>query len=155
MKDLDGWERIRLQLARSGKEQSYAQQKRNYRDPSRTVRFEREKGMQRDIDEVELLLDMWADDMRRPANDVQGYPSEAAGGWITSWRKDSDEAQEAADRQTIEKVNAAYDSLRAIHKDAINKHYKLGANVWRFPSPASFEDAKIIIRVHFVKKGLL
>ena len=155
MKDLDGWERIRLQLARSGKEQSYAQQKKSYRDPAKTIKFEREKTMQRDIDEVEMLLDMWAEDMRRPSNDVQGYPSEAAGGWIASWRKDSEEAQEAADRQTIEKINAAFDSLSRLYKDAINKHYRLGANVWRFDNPADFETAKVMIRVKFVQRGLL
>lgn len=42
MKDLDGWERIRLQLARSGKEQSYAQRRQYYGDPARHVRFEGE-----------------------------------------------------------------------------------------------------------------
>lgn len=155
MKDLDGWERIRLQLARSGKEQSYAQQNKNYRDPSRTVRFEREKGMQRDIDEVETLLNLWAEWMRRPSQEVQGYPAQASGGFVPSWCKDTEEAAEAADAETIERINAAYDSLSRLYKDAINKHYRLGANVWRFDSPASWEDAKVMIRVKFVQRGLL
>lgn len=155
MSNIDGFERIRLMLARSGKEQSRAQHKNNYRDPAKTVRFDREKTMQRDIDEVEALLDLWADDMRRPSQEVQGYPSEAAGGWITSWRKDSEEAQDAADRQTVEKINACYDDLSRRYKDAINKHYQLGANVWRFDAPADFDTAKTIIRVKFVQRGLL
>jgi hypothetical protein len=155
MSDIDGFERIRMMLARSGKDQSYAQRKHSYRDPAKTIKFDREKTMQRDIDEVETLLDMWADDMRRPSQEVQGYPSEAAGGWIASWRKDSEEAQDAADRQTIEKVNAAYDSLSAIYRDAINRHYKLGANVWRFARNVDFDEAKIVVRVKFVQRGLL
>lgn len=144
-----------LTRGRVAGQRSYAQQKSQYRDPAKTTKFARERTMQRDFDEVEMLLDLWADDMRRPSSDVQGYPSEAAGGWITSWRKDSEEAQEAADRATIEKINAAYDSLSRLYKDAINKHYKLGANVWRFDSPADFETAKTVIRVKFVQRGLL
>lgn len=155
MTDIDGLERIRLMLLRADKEPSRAQHKNQYRDPSRNVKFAREKTMQRDFDEVEMLLDMWADDMKKPSNDVQGYPTEAAGGWITSWRKDSEEAQEAADRQTIDKVNACYDDLSRRYKDAINKHYQLGANVWRFDAPADFDTAKTIIRVKFVQRGLL
>lgn len=155
MNDIDGFERIKLMLVRSGKEQSRAQEKRAYRNPAQTIRFDREKTMQRDIDEVETLLDLWADDMRRPSQEVQGYPSEAAGGWIASWKKDSEEAQEQHDRDTIEKIDAAYNSLSRLYKDAINKHYKLGANVWRFDSPADFATAKIVIRVKFVQRGLL
>lgn len=155
MKDLDGWERIRLQLARSGKEQSYAQQKKSYRDPAKTIKFEREKTMQRDIDEVETLLDLWAEWMRRPSQEVQGYPAQASGGFVPSWCKDTEEAADAADSETIERINAAYDSLSRLYKDAINKHYRLGANVWRFDSPASWEDAKVMIRVKFVQRGLL
>ncbi len=154
MNDIDGFERIQLMLVRSGKEQSRAQEKSAYRNPAQTIKFDREKSMQRDIDEVEVLLDQWADWMRKPEPLTAGYPSEAAGGWVASWKKDSEEAAEAADAETISKVNAAFDSLRVIHRDAIYKHYKLG-NVWRFPSPATWEEAKIVIRVHFVKKGLL
>lgn len=155
MKDLDGWERIRLQLARSGKEASYAQQKKNYRDPANTVKFAREKTMKRDVDEVELLLDLWAEDMKRPSNEVQGYPAQASGGFVPSWCKDTEEAAEAADTETIARVNACYDSLATIYRDAINRHYKLGANVWRFARNVDFDEAKIMIRVKMVQRGLL
>jgi hypothetical protein len=43
MTDIDGWERIRLQLARAKKERSYAQEQRFYGDPAKNVKFEREK----------------------------------------------------------------------------------------------------------------
>jgi hypothetical protein len=155
MSDIDGFERIKLMLARSGKEQSRAQRKNNYRDPARSVRFDREKNMQRDIDEVEVLLDQWAEWMKRPEQLTAGYPPEAAGGWIPSWCKDTEEAAEAADAETVSRVNACYDSLTAIYRDAINRHYKLGANVWRFARNVDFEEAKIVARVKFVQRGLL
>lgn len=144
-----------LTRGRVAGQRSYAQQKSQYRDPAKTTKFARERTMQRDFDEVEMLLDMFAEDMRRPVNDVQGYPSEASGGFVATWCKDTEEAAAAADAETLVKIHAAYDSLGRRYKDAINKHYKLGANVWKFSDPATFEDAKIVIRVKFVMKGLL
>lgn len=157
MNKLSGDEMLRLLLIRGrvAGERSYAQHKNNYKDPARSVKFDREKNMQRDIDEVEVLLDMWAEDMRRPSQEVQGYPAQASGGFVPSWCKDTEEAAEAADAETVSKVNAAYDSLSRLYKDAINKHYRLGANVWRFDSPADFDTAKMVIRVKFVQRGLL
>lgn len=111
--------------------------------------------MQRDIDEVESLLDMWADWMRKPEPIAEGYPAKASGGFIESWRKDSEDEADAAEAQTIEKINAAYDSLQRIYQESINRHYGLGARVWSFAKDATFEDAKIVIRVKFVAKGLL
>lgn len=44
MTGIDGWERIRLQLARSGKERSYAMPTRFYgSNPANHIKFEREK----------------------------------------------------------------------------------------------------------------
>lgn len=113
--------------------------------------------MQRDIeiDEVELLLDSWADEMRRWKNETAGFPSEAAGGWITSWRKDFEEMADAADAEMIVKIDACVDSLKPIHRDALMRRYRLGANVWRWPQPATWDDVKAAIRPMLLKKGLL
>jgi len=111
--------------------------------------------VKRDIDEVQHLLDLWADWMHKPEPIAEGYPAKASGGFIESWRKDSEEAADAAEMETIERVNAAFDSLAPLYKDAIMRHYGLGSQVWRFAKAASFEDAKIMIRVKFVAKGLL
>lgn len=113
--------------------------------------------MQRDIeiDEVELLLDSWAEDMRRWRNDAGGYPAEASGGMITSWRKDFEEMADAADAEMVAKIDACVDSLKPIHRDALFRRYRLGANVWRWPKPATFDEVKIVIRPFLLKKGLL
>lgn len=111
--------------------------------------------MQRDIDEVEMLLDVWADDMRRWKNEAAGYPAEASGGFIHSWRKDFEEAVEEADRRMVEGINACIDSLPPSYRDAINRRYRLGADVFRFPQPRTFDEAKTAVRVFFVKRGLL
>jgi hypothetical protein len=138
-------------------ERSRAHERRYYGDPANVVRFEREKGgcMQRDIDDVQTLLDLWADWMHKPEPIAEGYPEKASGGFIESWIKDSEEAADSAQAETISKVNAAFDSLAPVYKEAINRHYGLGSQVWRFAKDASFEDAKIFIRVKFVAKGLL
>jgi hypothetical protein len=113
--------------------------------------------MQRDIeqDDVELLLDAWAEEMRRWKNEAGGYPAEASGGMITSWRKDFEEMADAADAEMVAKVDACVDSLKPIHRDALMRRYRLGANVWRFPVPASFDQVKEAIRPLLLKKGLL
>jgi hypothetical protein len=111
--------------------------------------------MQRDFDDVELLLNLWADWMHKPELIAEGYPTKASGGFIESWRKDSEEQADEAEALTIEKVNAAFDSLQRVYQEAINRHYGLGHQVWRFAKDASFDDAKIVIRVKFVMKGLL
>ena len=151
-------DKFRAMLARLDKEPSRAMESRRYGDPARTAKFESEmKGgkMQRDIDEVQMLLDIWAEDMRRPPKDVQGYPSKASGGFIESWRKDSEDLADAADADRLEKINAAFDSIAPIYRNAINRHYGLGHQVWRFAKDTSFDDAKVMIRVKFVMKGLL
>lgn len=144
-------------LKRQGKEQSYAVESHKYGRPAdHGVKFDREKKggkVQRDIDEVEALLDIWAEWMRKPEG-PEGYPSKSPG-MIHSWIKDFDELVESADAEEIAKINAAFDSLGRSYQDAINRHYGLGAQVWRFGQPATFEDAKIMIRVKFVAKGLL
>lgn len=111
--------------------------------------------MKRDIDEVQLLLDIWADWMRKPEPLADGYPEKASGGFIESWRKDSEDLADAADADRVAKIDAAFNSLTPVYRDAIFQHYQLGSQVWRFAKAASFEDAKIMIRVKFVMKGLL
>jgi hypothetical protein len=145
-------------ILRLDKEQSRALEERYYGDPANRIRFESEKkggAMQREFDDVELLLNMWADWMHRPEPIADGYPEKASGGFVPSWCKDTQEAAEGADAETVVKVNAAFDSLQRIYQDAINRHYGLGSQVWQFAKAASFEDAKIGIRVKFVTKGLL
>jgi hypothetical protein len=156
MSDIDGFERIRMMLARSGKDQSYAQRKHSYRDPAKTIKFDREKTMQRDYDVVEGLLDLWAEDQRRPPNDVQGYPSEASGGFITSWRKDAEDTDDLNERIRIGKIDASFNDLSPRYQNAIKLHYGImtrTADVWRHYIPATFDEAKIVIRVKFVKRG--
>jgi hypothetical protein len=141
-------------LCRQDKPPTKALRQRQYGDPADFIRFEREKGgsMQRDIDEVEILLDLWADWMRKPEG-PDGH--RVAVGFRTEAAKDSEELYESVDIDLAERVNAAFDSLAPIYKDAIMRQYKLGAQVWRFSKACSFEDAKIVIRVKFVTKGLL
>lgn len=135
-------------------EPSRAWEARYYRNPEDSAKLKGES-MQRDIDEVENLLDMWADWMHKPEPIAEGYPAKASGGFIESWRKDSEDEADAAEAHTIEKIDAAYNSLQRIYQEAINRHYGLGSRVWRFAQDATFEDAKIVIRVKFVAKGLL
>lgn len=114
--------------------------------------------MDRELDDVDMLLGMWVEWMLRPEQLVEGYPAEASGGFIPSWCKDTEEAAACADAETIARVDAAFDSLLPRYKDAIYKHYSLtksGTNVWRFAHPATIEDAKAEIRVLFVKRGLM
>lgn len=108
--------------------------------------------MQRDIDEVEVLLDMWAIAMRSKQVPVDQYPSESHC-FINSWRKDFDEMCEEADLDTIAKVDAAYDSLPGLYQDPILRRYSLGYRA--FARPATFDQAKVEIRKKFVIKGLL
>lgn len=113
--------------------------------------------MQRDdieIDEIELLLNTWADYMREWENPARGHNTEAKG-MITSWRKDFEELVEAADDEEIAKVDACVDSLKPIHRDALFRRYGLGANVWRWPEPATWEEVKAAIRPLLREKGLL
>jgi hypothetical protein len=149
MTDDQFWARWR----REGKEESRALAKHKYSDPSKTVRFEKERGrMQRDIDEVDVLLDLWADWMRTWEG-PDGH--RVAVGFMTGSLKDSDELHAAADQDRIERIDAAFDSLQPIYKEAIMRHYSLGSRVFRFARDVSFEDAKIVMRVKLVAKGLL
>ena len=110
--------------------------------------------MKRDFDEVENLLDQWADWMRQPEPMVEWYPAESAG-FLAGTLKDTEELHASADAERMERINAAFDSLAPVYRDAIMRHYKLGSQVWRFSQAATFEDAKIMVRVKFVTKGLL
>lgn len=151
-------DKFRAMLARLDKEPSRAMEARYYGNPENVAKFESEKkggAMKRDFDEVQHLLDLWADWMRKPEPLADGYPEKASGGFIESWRKDSEELADAADADRLEKIDAAYNSLTPLYRDAIMRHYKLGSQVWRFERAANFEDAKIMIRVKFVMKGLL
>lgn len=127
---------------------------RFYCDPSTTAKFQGER-MHREFDEVESLLDLWADWMRRPESLAEGYPAKASGGFIESWRKDDEDEDEARMAERIGRINAAFDSLSRLYQDAITRHYKLGSAVWQFSQPATFDDAKIVLRVKLVKRGLL
>ena len=151
-------DQFRAWLARLDKPESKALERWKYGNPANTVRFESEKKggvMRRDVDEVQLLLDIWAEDMRRDGLCADDYPSKASGGFIHSWQKDFEDMVDEADAEQLVKINAAYDSLQRIYQDAICKHYGLGHQVWKFARAASFDDAKTVIRVKFVMKGLL
>lgn len=138
-------------------ERSRALERWKYGDPAGHVRFEREKkggAVQRDIDEVQMLLDEWADWMRKPEPMVDGYPEEAPG-FLAGSLKDNEELLAVADAERMDRINTAVYDLAPVYRDAIMRHYKLGSQVWRFAQAASLEDAKIMVRVKFVKKGLL
>lgn len=139
----------------SKKEKSRTVESYKYgRDPASFVRFESERGrsVQRDIDEVESLLDLWAEWMRIPEGPDTG---KIAVGFRSDAPRDSEELYEDLDTDMAERVNACFDSLAPVYKDAIMRRYKLGSQVWRFSQAATFEDAKVMIRVKFVTKGLL
>lgn len=152
-------EKFWLECRRIGKPESRALEKHKYGNPESFIKFESEKkkggAMDQKVDEVQHLLDLWADWMRKPEPLADGYPDKASGGFIESWRKDSEDLADAAELDRITKIDAAFNSLTPVYRDAINRHYKLGSQVWRFAKAASFEDAKIMIRVKFVMKGLL
>lgn len=151
-------DKFRAMLARLDKEPSRAMEARYYGNPENVAKFESEKkggAMDQKADEVQHLLDLWADWMRKPEPIADGYPAKASGGFIESWRKDSEDLADAADADRLEKINAAFDSLAPIYRNAINRHYGLGHQVWRFAKGDSFDDAKVMIRVKFVMKGLL
>ncbi len=106
-------------------------------------------------DEIQKLLDRWANWMFTDERLAAWYPDEASGGFVPSWIKDDEEAVSAADATTIEKVDACYSSLKLRFQEAINRNYGLGSRVWEFGHPPTFEDAKAEIRIFFVRKGLL
>jgi len=151
-KSLEAWYAALTVGGRLTPERSYAREQKYYGDPSRAVKFQGEKSMQRDIDEVEVLLDLWAEWMRKP-EPVEGV--KVASGFIKSAGCDSEELYEAHDNDQAERVNACFDSLAPVYKDAIMRRYKLGSHVWRFNQSVTFEDAKIMMRVKLVTKGLL
>lgn len=109
--------------------------------------------MQREFDEIDVLLDLWADWMRRPP--AVDTDSDIAVGFMKGTLKDSEELQATAEAETISRVDAAYESLAPIYKDAINRRYKLGSRVWRFAKDVTFEDAKEAIKPLLSKKGLI
>ena len=91
--------------------------------------------MQREIDLIEELLMRWADFMRNPGDAGLGYPAKASGGFIESWRKDSDEEVENADAYEIGKIMASIESLPMMYQRIIYQHHRIGYLVWRFPDP--------------------
>jgi hypothetical protein len=142
---------LHLVGGRLADEPSHAKPQHYYQDPSKAARFNAEG---REPDRVQMMLDEWADWMRKPESMSEGFPSEVSA-FITSWRKDFEDLTSAADAERMERINAAFDSLEPRFKDAILRHYKLGRSVWQFAHPASLFDAKISLRVKFVLKGLL
>ncbi len=132
-------------------EPSSAKPQRYYGDPAKTVRFNAEG---KSPDQVELLLDLWADWMRRPDPMANGFPPKSST-FIASWCKDFEEMANSADAERMDRINAAFDSLEPRFRDAILRHYRLGQAVWRFSTPTTFDDAKVSLRVKFVMKGLL
>ena len=93
--------------------------------------------MMRDIDETEALLLKWAEFMRHGGEIADGYPEQAAGGFIVSWRKDNDDMCEEADGFEMGKIQAAIDSLSAPHNRIIHKVHKISHMVWSFPDEAA------------------
>ena len=81
---------------------------------------------EREFDEVEALLDLWADWMRRPEPLAEGYPAKASGGFVASWRKDDEDEEEARMAERVARINAAFDSLPRLYQEAIMRHYRLG-----------------------------
>jgi len=139
-------DRLFAELARIGKPRDRAMEWKYYRDPSLHIKFEREQGgrMQRDIDATEAVLLRWADWMRRSEGISEGYPAKASGNFIASWRKDSEDEQEAADGYEMGKANAAVDSLVQAHQRMIYKRFNLGYTVWRFENEdALYTAAKV------------
>ena len=99
--------------------------------------------MQREIDPVEELLMRWADFMRRPGDAGLGYPDKASGGFIASWRKDSDEEAENADAYEMGKITASIESLPMLYQRVIFQHHRIGYLVWRFPDADSLYLAAV------------
>jgi hypothetical protein len=109
--------------------------------------------MKRDFDEVEDLLAKWAEWMRRDEAIVEGYPSEASGGFIPSWRKDTEEMAAAADLRGLESINASVDSLSFMQRRVVYHFHSLGYLVWKFGhADTLYETAKDNFRkIHFSK----
>lgn len=106
--------------------------------------------MQRDIDEAEALLLKWADWMRQPEIGAAWYPEKAAGGFIGSWIKDSEEEAENQDAYEIGKINACIDSLIQPHTRIIYKRFGLSHNVWHFSDEEGlYAAAKAAFRVKY------
>ena len=103
--------------------------------------------------DVKSLLEKWSDWMHAHEMLANWYPSQASGNLIESWIKDDQEGADAADAETIRKVNACYDSISKPAKEAINRYYKLGNS--KEELTCTFDQAIIEIRPIMVKKGLL
>jgi len=109
----------------------------------------------REIDDIDALLEKWAEWMRRDELVAEGYPSKAAGGFIESWIKDDEELSDAADLRELESINASVDSLSFMHKRVVYHFQGIGYQVWRFADPERlYEEAKESFRkIHFTKYG--
>lgn len=108
-----------------------------------------------EVDDVEMLLDLWAQWMKCDDPLAAWYPTEASGPFILSWRKDEQDEDNSVAGIRIEKIDACYNSLGRRYQEAISAYYGLGERVWRFAAPATFGDAKAAIMPLFVAKGLL
>ena len=111
--------------------------------------------MQREIDPIEELLMRWADFMRNPGDPGLGYPAKASGGFVASWRKDSEEEFENADAYEMGKITASLESLAMPFQRVIYKHHRIGYLTWTFRN----EDALYLlakeafaVQHHSVKK---
>lgn len=88
--------------------------------------------MQREIDRAEALLMKWADWMRIPEGTAEWYPEKASGGFIESWRKDSEDEAHSADMYEIGKIKASIESLIQPHQRIIHKMHGISYMVWDF-----------------------
>lgn len=110
--------------------------------------------MDRELDDVETLLNRWAQWMGQHESIAGWYPPKAAGGFIDSWIKDDDELAEAADQREFESVNASVDSLSFMHKRAVYHVHNVGYQVWQFGDLDNlYSQAKDCFRrIHFSKR---
>jgi len=162
----DSIDLLQLHLIRAGKEPSKAVESRYYGrggDPAKHVqfgnhRYEDEVSVyqQPEFDEIDKALENWSDWMRKSEQLVAEYPSTASGMLAPSWIKDSEELYEALDELNAKATNAAIDSLKVIHREAIYIRFDLGPRVWRFRDHGSLYDAaKIAIAPELRKRSVI
>jgi hypothetical protein len=83
-------------------------------------------------------LEIWCEWMHRD-NLRLGYPSQASGGFITSWIKDDDDKYQEADNLTAHAVSAVVESMSRPQKTAVYVSQGLLPRVFNFR--VSYEDA--------------
>lgn len=110
--------------------------------------------MQREYDDADELLAKWGEWMHRDEPITEGYPSEASGGFIPSWRKDAEEMAAAADLRELESINACVDSLSFMHRRVVYHFHGIGFQVWQFAHPEQlYAEAKEDFRRIYYTKG--